>query len=94
MIRCYQASLCLALALSLNVGCSVDADDSSPNTSVEPTATEFNAIDGKGDGVAEGIDVDGDGEADFSLPGWDGCTEFAVDEDGDGEIDALDLDCD
>ncbi|MGE0871182.1 MAG: hypothetical protein AB7P03_21640 [Kofleriaceae bacterium] len=58
-------------------------------------------VDTDGDGVADGVDNNGDGQADLQLGecqscllGGDVCLDFLVDEDGDGNIEGFDLDCD
>jgi hypothetical protein len=78
----HAAVVGLALA-----GCSVGDEDHQRSMNGQQSV-----IDDDGDGVPEGIDLDGDGESDIDVGAI--CEDILVDDDGDGQPDALDLDCD
>jgi hypothetical protein len=57
-------------------------------------------VDSNGDGVTDGVDTDGDGDADVAgecatcTPGSGALCNPLVDTDGDGDVDGIDIDCD
>lgn len=67
-----------------------------------PPKRDVTYIDNNQDGKPDGVDTDGDGKSDFSIPscttcqtgGAPVCDDPLVDVDGDGIPDGLDLDCD
>ena len=79
--------VCTLLVLAaISIAC-----DEIPDNELGDRISAMSAVDANAKAVTGTVDINGDGNDD--LPLFDGCTDPFVDQDGDGEADFLDLDC-